>query len=181
MSGKIYTKRGDSGSSRQIDGKYISKSSPQIVAVGALDEAQSWLGLIIADLSMATAELREPLVRIQRDFYHLQADISVDGSNNISEDEVAYLEGEIDRMMGSVEVIPAFILPGGGHTAAQLQYARTLARKAERACVVFHVEQPDRVGVAQLKFINRLSDYLYAMARYANHLDGVSEVLSKEA
>lgn len=180
MAGKIYTKRGDKGSSRQMDGKFISKSDPQILAVGALDEAQSWLGIVIADLTAAGAELKPELVRIQRKLYYVQADISIAERSTITEEDVTRLESEIDRMMGAVEQIHAFILPGGGHTGAQLQYARTLARRAERACVMFHEEKPERVKPEGLKFINRLSDYLYAMARYANYLDHVPEVLSKD-
>ncbi|MCI1978295.1 MAG: cob(I)yrinic acid a,c-diamide adenosyltransferase [Bifidobacteriaceae bacterium] len=180
MAGKIYTKRGDKGSSRQMDGKFISKSDPQILAVGALDEAQSWLGIVIADLTPACAELKPELIQIQRKLYYLQADISIVEHASITEDDATALESGIDRMMDAVEPIHAFILPGGGHTGAQLQYARTLARRAERACVAFHEEKPERVNPEDLKFINRLSDYLYAMARYANHLDGISEVRSKD-
>lgn len=177
----IYTKRGDKGSSRQLDGKFISKSSPQILAVGALDEAQSWIGIVIADLSKECEQLRKPLLKLQHKLYYLQADISVDDHSTITEDDVTFMEKEIDRMMGELPPIRAFILPGGSHTGAQLQYARTLARRAERACVVFHGERPDRVQPEGLKFINRLSDYLFAMARYANHLDGTPEVLSKDS
>jgi ATP:cob(I)alamin adenosyltransferase len=176
----IYTKRGDKGSSRQMDGKFISKSDPQILAVGALDEAQSWLGLVIADLTPECAELKPDLIQVQHKLYYLQADISIDDRSTIEEVEVTHLEKEIDRMMNAIPPIRAFILPGGGHTGAQLQYARTLARRAERACVVFHDVRPDRVKPEGLKYINRLSDYLFAMARYANHLDGVDEILSKE-
>lgn len=176
----IYTKRGDKGSSRQMDGKFISKSDPQILAVGALDEAQSWLGLVIADLSPACEQLADDLIHLQHKLYYLQADISIDDRSTIDESEVTRMEEEIDRMMGEMPPLRAFILPGGGHSGAQLQYARTLARRAERACVVFHDERPDRVNAIGLKFINRLSDYLFAMARYANYLDGVEEVLSKE-
>jgi ATP:cob(I)alamin adenosyltransferase len=176
----IYTKRGDKGSSRQMDGKFISKSDPQILAVGALDEAQSWLGLVIADLTPACAELRPDLILVQHKLYYLQADISIDDRSSIDEVEVTHMEKEIDRMMNALPPIRAFILPGGGHTGAQLQYGRTLARRAERACVVFHDERPDRVNAVGLKYINRLSDYLFAMARYANYLDGIEEVLSKD-
>lgn len=176
----IYTKRGDKGSSRQMDGKFISKSDPQILAVGALDEVQSWLGLVVADLSPACKVLTDDLIHIQHRLYYLQADISIDDRSTIEESEVSHMEAEIDRIFEEVPPIRAFILPGGGHTGAQLQYARTLARRAERACVVFHDERPDRVNAIGLKFINRLSDYLFALARYANYLDGVDEVLSKE-
>jgi ATP:cob(I)alamin adenosyltransferase len=163
-----------------MDGKFISKSDPQILAVGALDEAQSWLGLVIADLSEACKPLISDLIQVQHKLYYLQADISIDDRSSIEDVEVTHLEKEIDRMMNEMPPIRAFILPGGGHTGAQLQYARTLARRAERACVVFHDQRPDRVNATGLKYINRLSDYLFAMARYANYLDGVEEVLSKQ-
>ncbi|MEK0218348.1 cob(I)yrinic acid a,c-diamide adenosyltransferase [Bifidobacterium mongoliense] len=178
---KIYTKKGDGGRSRQMDGHFISKTDPQILAVGALDETQSWLGLVIADLSEQTVGMRDDLQHIQRLLYRFQADVSIDGSANIHDDDVIQLETSIDRIMAQVDRIRAFILPGGGHTGAQLQVARVLARRAERACVALHEARPEWVRPEGLRFINRLSDYLFAMALLANHLDGVAETPAKES
>ena len=177
---KIYTRHGDKGSSIQIDGTKLSKSDPQIAAVGSLDAAQSWLGLVIAELSDACAELREPLIALQQKFYQVQSDVAVPGCEFIDDDDTAALEQAIDSFMSRVETIPAFVLPGGSPTGARLHYARTLARAAERACVAFSEAKPCRVRPEDLKFVNRLSDYLFAMARYANHLDGTCEAIARK-
>ncbi|MEE1324190.1 MAG: cob(I)yrinic acid a,c-diamide adenosyltransferase [Bifidobacteriaceae bacterium] len=177
---KIYTRHGDKGSSIQIDGTKLSKSDPQIIALGSLDAAQSWIGLVIAELSDACAELREPLITIQQKFYQVQSDIAVPGCEFIDDDDTAALEQAIDGFMSHVETIPAFVLPGGSPTGARLHYARTLTRTAERACVSFNEAKACRVRPEDLKFINRLSDYLFAMARYANHLDGTCEAIARK-
>ncbi len=177
---KIYTRRGDRGFSAQLDGSHLSKASAQIRAVGRCDSAQSWLGVVIAGLSPACQELRKPLIDVQRSLYRLQSDLSVPGCRLITSDDTTGLEQQIDAWNDAVPHIPAFILPGGSPTGAALQYARTLVRDAERAIVSFADEQPDRVPTTDKKYINRLSDYLFTMATYANHLDGVKETLSKE-
>lgn len=177
---KIYTRHGDHGASIQIDGTKLSKSSAQIAAIGLCDQAQSWLGVVIAQLSSACTELKKPLHHIQRLFYRLQSDLAVPGCQLITSDDTTALEKQIDAWTAIVPHIPAFILPGGSVTGANLQYARTLARNAERAIVSFKDEQPDRVRPEDEKFINRLSDYLFTMARYANHLDHVPETLSSK-
>ncbi|WP_211277057.1 cob(I)yrinic acid a,c-diamide adenosyltransferase [Bifidobacterium aquikefiri] len=164
-----------------MNGHSIPKSDPQILAVGVLDETQSWIGLVISDLSPACTQLESKLLHVQSLLYLLQADISIDNRCSIHDNDVTIMEHEIDSMMSAVPAIHAFILPGGGHTGAQLQYARTLARGAERACVAFHSTRPDRVQPESMRFINRLSDYLFAMALYANHLDGIPEKMSRES
>ncbi len=175
---KIYTRRGDQGASIQIDGTKLSKSSAQITAIGLCDQAQSWLGVVIANLSCACHELKKPLHHIQRLFYQLQSDLAVPGCQLITHADTIALEKQIDAWTAIVPHIPAFILPGGSVTGANLQYARTVTRTAERAIVAFKDEQPDRVRPEDEQFINRLSDYLFTMARYANHLDHVPETLS---
>ncbi len=179
-SDKIYTRRGDRGFSAQLDGSHLSKASTQIRAIGRCDSAQSWLGVVIAGLSPACEELRKPLIDVQRSLYRLQSDLAVPGVRLITADDTTALEHQIDAWNEAVPHIPAFILPGGSPTGAALQYARTLVRDAERGIVSFAEEQPDRVHSADKKYINRLSDYLFTMATYANHLDGVKETLSKE-
>lgn len=177
---KIYTRHGDRGSSIQIDGTKLAKSDPQIEAVGRLDATQSWLGLVIATLSDACSRLADPLTTVQRKLYQVQSDIAVPGCEFITDKDTAMLEQGIDHFMEKISVIPAFILPGGSPTGARLHYGRTLCRTAERACVALQEVKPDRVRPEDLKFINRLSDYLFAMARYANYLDRVPERLASE-
>lgn len=173
-SSKIYTRHGDQGSSFQIDGTFISKSNSHFDALGTLDTAQSWIGVIRASLSSSCHELDEDLCFVQQKLYQLQSDVAVKGCHFITDDDVCILEKSIDHWMSLIPPINAFILPGGGVTGAQLHYARTLVRTAERACVAYNLTDRS-LSPADLAFVNRLSDYLFAMARYANHCDGISE------
>lgn len=179
-SAKIYTRRGDRGFTAQLDGSHVSKASTQINAVGRCDSAQSWLGVVIAGLSPACQKLKSQLIDVQRSLYRLQSDLAVPGCRLITSNDTTALEHQIDAWTAVVPHIPAFILPGGSPTGAALQYGRTLVRDAERAIVAFAEEEPDRVPANDKKYINRLGDYLFTMATYANHLDGVKETLSKQ-
>ncbi|KRM86297.1 cob(I)yrinic acid a,c-diamide adenosyltransferase [Liquorilactobacillus vini] len=174
---KIYTKVGDQGQTKQASGKMVSKTDPQIVALGDLDQLQSWLGLVISWLSPACKELKPLLLKLQRKLYQLQAQISIKNYSTITATDTAELEKKIDQWMAAVPAIHEFILPGGKPTGAGLQYARTLARQAERAVV--KLAEIQQLEPAVLTYLNRLSDYLFAMARYANYLDGEPEITSK--
>lgn len=178
MTLKIYTKVGDHGYTKQVSGQMVPKYDLQIESLGAIDELQSYLGVVIANLSQNCAGLKNELINRQRELYLLQADIVVARKHTITSKTVTQLENRIDQIQDKFPKIPEFILPGGGVTGANLQYARTIARRAERIMVKYsNLEEPlDAVG---LKYINRLSDYLFTLARYANHLDGVSEIKSK--
>lgn len=176
---KIYTKTGDGGTTRQMTGRFVPKYDPQIAALGDLDELDSWLGVVAAN---ATAEEKNWLVPVltglQRELYALQADISVPRHRTITEDHVHAQEAAIDRIMAAIPPINAFILPGGTPTAAGLQYARTVARRAERSVDALNDTQ-QAVGAPILHYINRLSDYLFALAREANWRAGQDEIRSK--
>lgn len=178
MTLKIYTKVGDHGYTKQVSGKMVPKYDLQIESLGAIDELQSYLGVVIASLSQNCAELKNELINRQRELYLLQADIVVARKHAITAKTVTQLEKRIDQIQDKFPKIPEFILPGGGITGAHLQYARTLARRTERIMVKYsNLEEP--LDEACLKYINRLSDYLFTLARYANHLDGVNEIKSK--
>lgn len=178
MTIKIYTKVGDQGCTKQVTGKMVPKYDLQIEALGAIDELQSYLGVVIANLSANCLQLKNELIERQRELYLLQADIVVKRRNDISDPQVKALENRIDKISQLFPKIPEFILPGGGITAAHLQYARTIARRAERVMVKLN-DQEQKLSASNLKYINRLSDYLFTLARYANILDGISENKSK--
>lgn len=175
---KIYTKVGDGGQTKQISGKMVAKDDPQIVALGNVDELQSYLGVSIANLSRKCQILKPELRQLQRNLYLLEADIVVKDRHEINEAKVKELEQRIDQITPKLPPIHEFILPGGLVTGANLQYARTLARRAERSLVKLD-RQEQKLAASNLKYINRLSDYLFILARYANVLDGYRDVKSK--
>lgn len=175
---KIYTKVGDQGSTRQASGKMVAKDDAQIVALGNIDELQSYLGVVIANLSSNCDPLKVPLQHLQRRLYILEADIAIEDHCEISDQDVKDLEAKIDEMTSKIPPMKEFILPGGDVTGANLQYSRTLARRAERSLVSLNRIQ--RLNPYNLKYLNRLSDYLFTLARYANLLDGYEDVKSKE-
>ena len=178
MTIKIYTKVGDQGYTKQVTGKMVPKYDLQIEALGDIDELDSYLGVVIANLSDQCQELLNPLQERQRDLYELESDIVVKRHEEIMAATVEFLEQQIDELNQKIPKTTHFILPGGSITATHLHYARTVARRAERAMAKLNDEQQE-LAPACLKYINRLSDYLFILARYANVLDGVEEVKSK--
>lgn len=176
---KIYTKVGDHGFTRQITGKIIPKDDQQLVTLGNIDELQSYLGVTRANLSAHCQQLDAQLKERQRELYLLATDVVLPQKRQINAAKVNKLEQIIDRISSQLPKIKLFILPAGKKTGANLQYARTLARRAERSLVKLKRKE-ERIPEDDLKFINRLSDYLFILARYANMLDHYHEQKSKE-
>lgn len=164
---KVYTKVGDQGKTKQVTGKMVAKYDPQIQTLGALDELQSWLGVTVANLSPACQGLEEKLIKLEREMYELQADLVVKRHHTITLAEVTYMEEQIDAWTEELPEMKEFILPGGSKTS-------------ERVCVLY-ADESGEVKSDSLKYLNRLSDYLFVMARYANLLEGVADVKSKPA
>lgn len=176
---KIYTKVGDKGYTKQVTGKMVPKYDLQIEALGAIDELDSWLGYCVTKLSVESVQLKPELIEIQRNLYLLQADLVVKSRHELTQDLTSQMERRIDELVELVEPIKAFILPGGRDAGASLQYARTLARRAERRIAELN-EQQETVADEIMQYLNRLSDYLFELARYANQLDGYAEIESKK-
>ncbi|WP_127849579.1 cob(I)yrinic acid a,c-diamide adenosyltransferase [Lacticaseibacillus hulanensis] len=176
---KIYTKVGDHGQTKQVTGHMVSKTDPQIEALGAIDEFQSYLGVAVAALTPATKELGPVLQAVQRKLYVLQADLAVPRSDKMTPEDTTWLEAKIDEYWGEMPHLNAFIIPGGlpGGAGAHLQFARTLARRAERAAVALSNQQ--EISDACMTYLNRVSDFLFAAALYANWRDGYTEIPSK--
>ena len=175
---KIYTKTGDSGETGLGDGSRISKASLRISAIGAVDETNAAVGIARLD---AEGDSDRMLARIQNDLFDLGADLcapeagrKAEGRLRIVEAQVERLEREIDAMNESLEALTSFILPGGTALAAHLHLARTIARRAEIAMVA--LADKEEINPAALRYINRLSDHLFVMARAANK-DGMGDVL----
>ena len=179
MTLKIYTKVGDKGFTKQVTGKMVPKYDLQIEALGNIDELQSYLGVVLANLSSKCENLRQEIQDLQRNLYLLQSDIVVKRHNDVGETKVKELQKRIEELNSKLPQITEFILPGGSKTGANLQYARTIARRTERSMVKLSCEQ-QKLSAGNLEYINRLSDYLFTLARYANFLDGYKDVKSKQ-
>lgn len=165
---KIYTKAGDGGDTGYLGPGRIRKDSPRVQALGALDEANSALGTVLASDALPET-LRGTLLRIQDDLFEAGAAVasaSADFGASVLTAETEWLEGEIDRLEATLPPLDRFILPGGSATGAQLHWARTVCRRAEREVVAAFAEEPGRSAL--LGFVNRLSDALFVIARASN-------------
>ena len=174
---KIYTKTGDSGETGLTDGSRVAKFSLRIVAIGAVDETNSAIGVARLD---ADGDHDAMLARVQNDLFDLGADLSMpeDGKPGerlrIAPVQVERLEREIDAMNASLAPLTSFVLPGGTALAARLHLARAIARRTERAIV--ELAARETVNPAAVHYANRLSDHLFVMARAANN-EGMGDVL----
>ncbi|WP_300540592.1 cob(I)yrinic acid a,c-diamide adenosyltransferase [Maricaulis sp.] len=179
---KIYTRTGDTGSTRLGDMSQTVKHDVRVDAYGDIDETNSSIGLARAALS-AGHELDAELARIQNDLFDLGADLCVPESEEppdfeplrITAAQVARLEATIDRLNAQLEPLTSFILPAGDEASARLHFARTVCRRAERKMSALAASGA-RINPEALKYANRLSDLLFVMARIAN-LDAGGDVL----
>jgi cob(I)alamin adenosyltransferase len=182
---KIYTRTGDDGTTGLGSGERRRKDDLRVEAYGTVDEANAAIGL--ARLSTADdKQIDTMLSAIQNDLFDLGADLCTPPSDQplgyeplrIVEAQVDRLEREIDRLNAGLAPLRSFVLPGGTKAAAALHLARTIARRAERLMVALAAEEP--VGAPALKYVNRLSDFLFVASRYVNHKaqgDGAGDVL----
>lgn len=168
---RIYTRTGDKGDTALGTGKRVAKYDPRIEAYGTVDETNACVG--VARLS-ADGLLDQMLARVQNDLFDLGADLCVpeDGSEmaakalRISDAQVERLEREIDAMNEKLQPLRSFVLPGGTPAAANLHVARTVCRRAER--LIVKLGEGETVSSAAVKYANRLSDFLFVAARFAN-------------
>ena len=171
---KIYTRTGDDGSTGLVDGSRTSKNSARMEAIGAVDETNSAIGLLVTQLHAINAEV---VHRFQNDLFDLGADLATpadDGDEFEPSDmvlrivpaQVEHVEHSIDALNEHLQPLTSFVLPGGTEAAARAHIARASARRAERAMVA--LAQEERVNPAALAYINRLSDYLFVLARSLN-------------
>jgi cob(I)alamin adenosyltransferase len=176
---KVYTRTGDDGTTGLGTGRRVPKESPRIEAYGTVDEVGAHLGL--ARCSGLVSELEEPVRRIQNDLFHLGSDLCVPEDDEasfpvprIEDRHVSWLEELMDRLSAELEPLANFILAGGHPAAAHRHVARTVCRRAERITVALAREET--VGPAVVRFLNRLSDALFVMARYQNLKSGHEDI-----
>ncbi|AUW44632.1 cob(I)yrinic acid a,c-diamide adenosyltransferase [Rhizobium leguminosarum] len=180
---KIYTKTGDDGTTGLVSGPRRLKDDLRVEAYGTIDEANSAIGL--ARLHTAgLPELDAMLMLIQNDLFDLGADLATPDTGEapayeplrIAETQVDRIEHDIDQLNADLEPLKSFILPAGSPAAAHLHLARTIARRAERLMVALARTQGEIVGEPAMKYVNRLSDFLFVAARHAND-QGHADVL----
>lgn len=164
---RIYTKSGDQGKTSLGDGKRVVKHDLRVDAMGAVDETNAALGLAILSLPK---DLQKILTRIQNDLFDVGADLCMPEGEGlrIIESQVTWLEQQIDALNCELSPLNSFVLPGGSEASAHLHLARTITRRAERLCCALMEKEPS-LNIFIVQYINRLSDLLFVMARYANN------------
>jgi cob(I)alamin adenosyltransferase len=179
---KIYTRTGDDGTTALGTGERVAKYDLRVEAYGTVDETNAVIGLARLHTGDTDPALDAMLARIQNDLFDLGADLcfpdeTKDGSARlqVSDAQVARLESEIDEMNRSLQPLRSFVLPGGAPAASFLHLARTVSRRAERLIVALASRPDEPVSEPAIRYVNRLSDFLFVAARYAND-KGASDV-----
>lgn len=180
---KIYTKTGDKGETSLVYGTRVAKNDPRVEAYGTCDEANSFIGLgrSLMEQSSNWSSLHKSLHIIQTKLFHIGAELATPVGKKVGwpivEEDVSFLEQEIDRMDAELPPLMNFILPGGHPAAAAFHTARTIVRRAERTTLSI----VDQVNPITIKYLNRLSDYLFVVARWVNkETHNKEEVLHKD-
>ncbi|MBW2230905.1 MAG: cob(I)yrinic acid a,c-diamide adenosyltransferase [Deltaproteobacteria bacterium] len=176
---KIYTRRGDRGDTDLAGGGRVGKDDPRVEAYGAVDELNAFVGIAAVEALPESAPLLE---RIQRTLFRIGAALATNpdaekkalAGIGATDDDVAELEAGIDTVDTELSALRAFVLPGGTRAAAAFHAARTVCRRAERR--VLSLERLAPLPDASVRYLNRLSDLLFVLARQANHRAGVGDV-----
>jgi cob(I)alamin adenosyltransferase len=173
---RIYTKTGDAGTTALGNGERVSKTSVRVAAYGTVDETNATIGMVRLHLGATCPIVDAMLVRIQNDLFDLGADLCVPDRGEalgyeplrIVDGQVLRLEAEIDQLNDELAPLTSFVLPGGTPAAIALHVSRTVSRRAERLMVELSRHETESVSAAALKYINRLSDFLFVASRYVN-------------
>ncbi|HZV23073.1 MAG TPA: cob(I)yrinic acid a,c-diamide adenosyltransferase [Luteimonas sp.] len=172
---KIYTKTGDDGSTGLGDGSRIAKDSARVTAYGTVDEANSAIGLVLA--CAIAPDIAALLTTVQHQLFDLGGELCIPGHAAIFDTDVAALEQALDAFNDPLPPLKDFILPGGGEAAARCHVARTIVRRAERETVT--LARHETVRPEAIRYLNRLSDLLFVLARVLARASGHGEVLWK--
>ena len=181
---RVYTKTGDKGTTSLVGGVRIKKSDIRLEAYGTVDELSAHLGLLAA--MMTSDDNRQTIIRIQNNLFNVCTHLATDQSQtplypsaHLAEGETAFLEQEVDRLMALLPERQGFILPGGTQAAAQAHVARTVCRRAERRIAA--LAEVATVGEEIQQYVNRLSDYLFVLAKIINFNSGQDEIIWQNA
>lgn len=175
---KVYTRTGDDGTTALGTGERIRKDNLRVKAYGTVDETNCAIGIAITVLPSNEKELAIILQRIQNDLFDVGADLCVPNRENelpdqtlrVTEAQILKLESDIDSFNSKLKPLNSFVLPGGSLAAAALHQSRTVCRRAERAIVSLATYKNEIVSAGALRYINRLSDFLFVAARFTNNL-----------
>ena len=170
---KIYTRTGDKGDTGLADGSRVRKDAPRIEAMGAIDELNSTIGVLLAE--PMPDELRARLINVKNDLFDLGGELSVPGHSIIADSHIAQLETALDQFNLTRPALKDFILPSGSRAAALAHVARTVCRRAERRLVT--LANTEDVPALAGPYLNRLSDLLFVASRVLNRHEGGSDVL----
>jgi cob(I)alamin adenosyltransferase len=179
---RIYTRTGDDGTTGLASGERRSKADLRVESYGTVDETNAAVGLARLATGRHFADLDAMLARVQNDLFDLGADLARPPSETegkalrITDHQVERIEADIDQLNADLEPLRSFVLPGGSEAAAALHLARTVCRRAERLMVALAAASDETVGGPALRYINRLSDFLFVAARWVNDR-GASDVL----
>lgn len=171
---KIYTRTGDDGTTGLGDGTRTGKDSARVEAYGTVDEANSAIGVLLAN-DVVTGRIRDCLTAVQHDLFELGGELCIPGHHAIEASFVARLETELDALNEDLPSLTEFILPGGGRAAATCHVARTIVRRAERRVIALRRDEAVRDEV--VRYLNRLSDLLFVIARCLAREENGEEVL----
>src|SRR5579862_98579 len=171
---KIYTRTGDDGTTGLGDGSRVAKDSPRVEAYGTVDELNSCIGVLLALPGLPPAVIR-CLTEVQHELFDMGGELCIPGHTAIHAAQVTRLETELDAFNDGLPPLKEFILPGGGAAAAACHVARTVSRRAERRA--WSLARVEEVAPDALKYLNRLSDLLFVLARVLARHESGSEVL----
>ena len=160
---KIYTRTGDDGTTGLGDGSRVDKDSLRVEAYGAVDEANSAIGVVLA-CAAAPDDICHCLTEVQHDLFELGGELSIPGHQAVQAAFISRLEQDLDAFNEDLPPLKEFILPGGGEISACLHLARTICRRAERLCV--KLSREEKIDAPLIQFLNRLSDALFVFARW---------------
>lgn len=170
---KIYTRTGDDGTTGLGDGTRVKKTSLRVEAMGAVDELNSVIGILLTQ--DVPDDIRMPLNDIQHELFDLGGELSIPGRIAITETQAQRIESILDQLNADLSPLKEFILPGGTQTSATCHLARAVCRRAERR--THALGESEKINVAAVKYLNRLSDLLFVMARVLNTRAGRGDVL----
>ena len=170
---RIYTRTGDDGSTGLGDGRRVGKDDARVAAFGTVDEANAALGLLLA--TAMPEDVRTLLTAVQHQLFDLGGELCIPGHAVMQDEDASALERHLDHYNDALPVLKEFILPGGGEAAARCHVVRTVVRRAERETVALSRLEPVRPQA--LRYLNRLSDLLFVLARVLARVEGQGEVL----
>jgi cob(I)alamin adenosyltransferase len=176
---KIATRTGDDGTTGLGDGRRVSKDDARIAAIGDVDELNSSLGVLLCEA--LPPDVRNALTQVQDDLFDLGGELSIPGHSMISDSHLARLDAWLADYNSTLPPLKEFILPGGSRAAALAHVCRTVCRRAERAIVALTRVEADAVNDAPRRYVNRLSDLLFVLARVLNRADGGQDILWNHA